>query len=158
MFGCSVHESIACKSSSASSSVRSMFVYDAASLPVVLAVLLLLKPFDSLLQLLHHALQDHGELLIIEGHILSVQVLRLAHGRAQGPAGLHVLGHEADVVLARSDSVENLRRCSSSSGMASFSLRARSLRLTKAVKAHELKAARRRWPPPARALSSATPF
>ena len=71
MFGCSVHDSIACKLSSVLSSVRSMFVYDAASLPVVLAVLLLLKPFDSLLQLLHHALQDHGELLIIEGHILS---------------------------------------------------------------------------------------
>ena len=87
-----------------------MFIYDAASVRVVLAVLLLLlKPLDSLLQLLHHAPQDHGELLIVESHQFSpVQVLRLAHGRAQGPAGLHV-GHEADLVLARSDSVEELR-------------------------------------------------
>eukprot|EP00439_Symbiodinium_sp_Y106_P049539 s296_g6.t1 len=101
------------KSSSVLSSVRDMFIYDAASIRVALAVLLFLEPlqgFDPFLQFLHHAPQNHGELLIIESHELpSVQILRLAHRRAQLPAGLHVLGYEADLLLATIDALLKLR-------------------------------------------------
>ena len=90
-----------------------MFIYDAASIRVALAVLLfleLLQGFDPFLQFLHHAPQNHGELLIIESHELpSVQILRLAHRRAQLPAGLHVLGYEADLLLATIDALLKLR-------------------------------------------------
>ena len=62
-----------------------------------------------LLQAFHHAPQDHRELLIVQ----SQQLLRTAHGLAQGlaqlPGGLNVLGDEAKLVLASADPVVVLR-------------------------------------------------
>ena len=67
--------------------------------------LLLLQLLDSLLQGLHHAPEDHVELLIVERHQLpTVQVLGLTHLLAQR-GGLHLLGDEADLVLAPFDAV-----------------------------------------------------
>ena len=72
--------------------------------------LLLLQLLDALLQGLDHAPQHHRELLVVEGHELTaVQVLGFAHLFAQGPAGLHLLGDEADLVLASLDAVEHAR-------------------------------------------------
>ena len=67
--------------------------------------LLLLQLLDSLLQGLHHAPEDHVELLVVERHQLpAVQVLRLADPLAQR-GGLHLLGDEAYLVLAPLDPI-----------------------------------------------------
>ena len=69
------------------------------------ASLLLFQLLDSLLQGLHHAPEDHVELLVVERHQLpAVQVLGLAHLLAQR-GGLHLLGDETDLVLAPLDAV-----------------------------------------------------
>ena len=40
---------------------------------------------------------------------LPSRFLDLAHSLAQGPAGLHVLGYEPDLILAAADAIEDLR-------------------------------------------------
>ena len=85
-----------------------MFIDDATLIRA--PSLLLFQLVHPLLQGFHHTPQDHRELLVIQSHQLStVQVLGLAHRRAQLPTGLHVLGHEADLPLAAVDAVVDLR-------------------------------------------------
>ena len=48
--------------------------------------------------------------MVIEAHkLFAAEALGLAQHLAQGPAGLHVLGDEADLVLAALNAVEELR-------------------------------------------------
>ena len=95
------------KSSSVSSSLQDMFIYDVASVRVAAPVSLQLV--DPLLQFLDHSPQDHRELLIVQSQQLFWSAHGLAQDLAQLPGGLNVLGDEAKLVLASADPVVVLR-------------------------------------------------
>ena len=84
-----------------------MFIDDATLIRA--PSLLLFQFLHPLLQGLHHAPQDHRQLLVIQGQQLLLPAHGLAQGLAQLPGGLHVLGDEAELVLGSADAVVVLR-------------------------------------------------
>ena len=86
---------------------QDMFIDDATLIRA--PSLLLFQFLHPLLQGLHHAPQDHRQLLVIQGQQLLLPAHGLAQGLAQLPGGLHVLGDEAELVLGSADAVVVLR-------------------------------------------------
>ena len=84
-----------------------MFIDDATLIRA--PSLLLFQLVHPLLQGLHHAPQDHRQLLIIQGQQFLLPAHGLAQGLAQLPGSLHVLGDEAELVAASADAVVVLR-------------------------------------------------
>ena len=84
-----------------------MFIDDATLIRA--PSLLLFQFLHPLLQGLHHAPQNHRQLLVIQGQQLLLPAHGLAQGLAQLPGGLHVLGDEAELVLGSTDAVVVLR-------------------------------------------------
>ena len=84
-----------------------MFIDDATLIRA--PSLLLFQFLHPLLQGLHHAPQDHRQLLVIQGQQLLLPAHGLAQGLAQLPSSLHVLGDEAELVAASADAVVVLR-------------------------------------------------
>ena len=84
-----------------------MFIDDATLIRA--PSLLLFQFLHPLLQGLHHAPQNHRQLLVIQGQQLLLPAHGLAQGLAQLPGGLHVLGDEAELVLGSADAVVVLR-------------------------------------------------
>ena len=86
---------------------QDMFIDDATLIRA--PSLLLFQFLHPLLQGLHHAPQNHRQLLVIQGQQLLLPAHGLAQGLAQLPGGLHVLGDEAELVLGSTDAVVVLR-------------------------------------------------